>query len=60
MQPQNLSKIRISEWSFNELREECIDKLILLDPKVEITEESLSLLPADIREFFYLLLQSSD
>jgi len=53
-------KSGMTKWLLDNLWEEDTHELIFLDPKVEITEESLALLPEDTKEIFRLSLQSSD
>ena len=57
---ENIGKSGMTKWLLDNLREEDTPELIFLDPKVEITEKSLALLPEDIKEIFRLSLQSSD
>jgi len=57
---KNVGKSGMTKWLLDNLRKEDTLDLIFIDPKVEITEESLALLPEDIKEIFRLSLQSSD
>ncbi len=59
VQLHTVPKTGMTKWLLDSLWEEGTNELIFLDPKVEITEESLALLPADIKEIFRLSLQTT-